>query len=218
VPPPTSQASGPSSPRHRPPNPSLAAARGGTRRRSATGRKTVDPSRRGGRSDRFIRSSRRARSAHLLRGALPPRLHLPPNILYQGESSMARPRPELHRRRWLDASGGGTVENTNRDGELSRTSEVDGRDVDRAVDAARRALDGWRFYPLPSAARSVSRRRDHAHSQGRPLTRDDSRMGQGARGIARRRPRGHRHDLLHRRRGQPPVGDVVPAGFQNKWR
>src|SRR5436309_13101682 len=51
--------------------------------------------------------------------------------------------------RWLDASGGGTFENTNpATGELiSNVAKSTVADVDRAVDAARRALDGWRLYP-----------------------------------------------------------------------
>src|SRR3989442_1343581 len=53
--------------------------------------------------------------------------------------------------RWLDAAEGGTFENTNpATGELiANVAKSTIADVDRAVDAARRALDGWRLYPAP---------------------------------------------------------------------
>jgi acyl-CoA reductase-like NAD-dependent aldehyde dehydrogenase len=53
--------------------------------------------------------------------------------------------------RWTDASEGGTFENTNpATGELiANVAKSTVGDVDRAVDAARRALDGWRLYPAP---------------------------------------------------------------------
>src|SRR5207237_5955129 len=53
--------------------------------------------------------------------------------------------------RWLDASGGGTFENTNpATGELiANVAKSTVADVDTAVDTARRALDGWRLYPAP---------------------------------------------------------------------
>src|SRR5881409_1484062 len=53
--------------------------------------------------------------------------------------------------RWLDASGGDTFENIDpATGELiANVAKSTVADVDRAVDAARRALDGWRLYPAP---------------------------------------------------------------------
>src|SRR5437879_8506877 len=53
--------------------------------------------------------------------------------------------------RWVDATDRGTFENINpATGELiANVAKSTVADVDRAVDAARRALDGWRLYPAP---------------------------------------------------------------------
>src|SRR5437870_13301339 len=54
--------------------------------------------------------------------------------------------------RWVDATDRGTFENINpATGELiANVAKSTVADVDRAVDAARRALDGWRLYPAPN--------------------------------------------------------------------
>ena len=57
----------------------------------------------------------------------------------------------------------------------------------------------------PARGAPVSRRAAPRRSQGGAGARHDARDGQGPRRDARRRPGSDRHDLLHGRRGAPPV-------------
>ena len=53
--------------------------------------------------------------------------------------------------KWVEATGGGTFEDTDpANGELIATvAKSTTADVDRAVEAARRAFEAWRLLPAP---------------------------------------------------------------------
>ena len=109
---------------------------------------------------------------------------------------------------WVDASGDETFETTNpATGETIGTfPRSTGDDVDRAVEAAKEAYEAWRLTPAPEARRDpLPGRAAVRRAQGRADRADGARDGQGARRGRRRRPGGDRHDLLHGRRGPPPL-------------
>ena len=111
---------------------------------------------------------------------------------------------------WSEAASGRAFENRN----PANTDELIGifpdstaADVDAAVDAARAAFEILAAGSRAQARRnSVPRRGDSLQAQGNAGPRDDSRNGQGPRRDPRRRPGSRGHDLLHGRRGTPPVG------------
>src|SRR6059036_2065661 len=122
--------------------------------------------------------------------------------------------------RWLDAAEGGTFENTNpATGELiANVAKSTVADVDRAVDAARRALDGWRLYPAPKrgeilyrAGEIMLKRKDDL---AREMTREMGKVLAEARGDVQE---GIDMTYYIAGEGRRQFGDVVPAELPNKW-
>src|SRR5437773_5635641 len=122
--------------------------------------------------------------------------------------------------RWLDASGGETFENTNpATGELiANVAKSTVTDVDRAVDAARRALDGWRLYPAPKRGEILYRAGEIM------LTRKDDLARQMTRGVGKvvAEARGDVQEGIDMTyyiagEGRRQFGDVVPAELPSKW-
>ena len=90
--------------------------------------------------------------------------------------------------RWVDATGGDTFDNTDpANGELIATvTKSTTADVDRAVEAAQRAYEGWRLFPAPKrgeilyrAAEVMLRRKDEL---AREMTREMGKVLAEARG------------------------------------
>ena len=122
--------------------------------------------------------------------------------------------------RWLDASGGDTFENIDpATGELiANVAKSTVADVDRAVDAARRALDGWRLYPAPKRGEILYRageimltRKDEL---AREMTREMGKVLAEARGDIQE---GIDMTYYIAGEGRRQFGDVVPAELPNKW-
>ena len=121
---------------------------------------------------------------------------------------------------WVPAASGTTFENRNpadRDDLIGTFADSGPEDVEQAVAAAREAFPRWRAVPAPKRGRDpLPRGRDPGAPQGGVLARHDARDGQGPGRDARRRPGSDRHDVLHGRRGPPPVrpDDAVRAAEQ----
>ncbi|TMF64869.1 MAG: aldehyde dehydrogenase family protein [Chloroflexi bacterium] len=122
--------------------------------------------------------------------------------------------------RWLDASGGETFENTNpATGELiANVAKSTVTDVDRAVDAARRALDGWRLYPAPKRGEILYRAGEimltRKDDLAREMTREMGKVLAEARGDVQE---GIDMTYYIAGEGRRQFGDVVPAELPNKW-
>src|SRR5204863_3992925 len=122
--------------------------------------------------------------------------------------------------RWLDASGGGTFENTNpATGELiASVAKSSTADVDRAIEAARRALDGWRLFPAPKRGEILYRAGEIMLARKDDLARDMTReMGKvlaESRGDVQE---GIDMTYYIAGEGRRQFGDVVPAELPNKW-
>ena len=122
--------------------------------------------------------------------------------------------------RWHDASGGGTFENTNpATGELiANVAKSTVADVDRAVDAARRALDGWRLYPAPKRGEILYRAGEimltRKDDLAREMTREMGKVLAEARGDVQE---GIDMTYYIAGEGRRQFGDVVPAELPNKW-
>ena len=118
---------------------------------------------------------------------------------------------------WVPAASGKTFENRNpadRDDLIGAFADSGPEDVEKAVAAAREAFPRWQRRARAQARRDpLPRRRDPGAAQGGVLARHDARDGQGPGRDPRRRPGSHRHDVLHGRRGPPPVrpDDAVRA-------
>src|SRR6185295_419567 len=93
--------------------------------------------------------------------------------------------------RWVDSSSGDTFEDTDpANGDIIATvTKSTTADVDKAVEAAKRAADGWRLYPAPKRGEILYRAAEIM------LRRKDDLAGEGRR----------------------QFGDVVPAELPNKW-
>jgi len=122
--------------------------------------------------------------------------------------------------RWVDASGGGTFENTNpATGELiANVAKSTVADVDRAVDAARRALDGWRLYPAPKRGEILYRAGEimltRKDDLAREMTREMGKVLAESRGDVQE---GIDMTYYIAGEGRRQFGDVVPAELPNKW-
>jgi acyl-CoA reductase-like NAD-dependent aldehyde dehydrogenase len=122
--------------------------------------------------------------------------------------------------RWVAASTGETFENIDpATGELIANVAKSGTaDVDRAVEAARRALESWRLYPAPKrgeilyrAGEIMLRRKDEL---AREMTREMGKVLAEARGDVQE---GIDMTYYMAGEGRRQFGDVVPAELPNKW-
>ena len=122
--------------------------------------------------------------------------------------------------KWVDGSSGGSFENLDpANGELIATvTKSATADVDAAVDAARRALDGWKKLPAPKrgeilyrAAEAMQRRKDDL---AREMTREMGKVLTEARGDVQE---GIDMTYYMAGEGRRQFGDVVPAELPNKW-
>src|SRR5881409_4156853 len=122
--------------------------------------------------------------------------------------------------RWLDPAEGGTFEDTNpATGELiANVAKSTVADVDRAVDAARRALDGWRLYPAPKRGEILFRAGEimlaRKDDLAREMTREMGKVLAEARGDVQE---GIDMTYYIAGEGRRQFGDVVPAELPNKW-
>src|SRR5947207_4580313 len=122
--------------------------------------------------------------------------------------------------RWVDSSTGETFDNIDpATGELiAGVAKSSTADVDRAIEAARRALDGWRLFPAPKrgeilyrAGEIMLRRKDDL---AREMTGEMGKVLPEARGDVQ-----EGIDMTYYRAGEGrrQFGDVVPAELPNKW-
>src|SRR2546426_9613936 len=121
---------------------------------------------------------------------------------------------------WVDASTGSTSENIDpATGELiANVAKSSPADVDRAIEAARRALDTWRLYPAPKrgeilyrAGEIMLRRKEEL---AREMTREMGKVLAEARGDVQE---GIDMTYYIAGEGRRQFGDVVPAELPNKW-
>ncbi|MEK6620571.1 MAG: aldehyde dehydrogenase family protein [Chloroflexota bacterium] len=122
--------------------------------------------------------------------------------------------------RWVDSTSGETFEDTDpANGEMLATATKSvAADVDRAVDAARRAFDSWRLVPAPKrgeilyrAGEILLRRKDEL---AREMTREMGKVLAEARGDVQE---GIDMTYYIAGEGRRQFGDVVPAELPNKW-
>src|SRR2546426_2959582 len=122
--------------------------------------------------------------------------------------------------RWVDASTGSTFENIDpATGELiANVAKSSTADVDRAIEAARRALDTWRLYPAPKrgeilyrAGEITLRRKDEL---AREMTREMGKVLAESRGDVQE---GIDMTYYIAGEGRRQFGDVVPAELPSKW-
>src|SRR5438105_11862236 len=122
--------------------------------------------------------------------------------------------------RWVAASTGETFENIDpATGELiANVAKSGAADVDRAVEAARRALESWRLYPAPKrgeilyrAGEIMLRRKDEL---AREMTREMGKVLAESRGDVQE---GIDMTYYIAGEGRRQFGDVVPAELPNKW-
>src|SRR5438128_7774111 len=122
--------------------------------------------------------------------------------------------------RWVDASTGSTFENIDpATGELiANVAKSSTADVDRAIEAARRALDTWRLYPAPKRgeilyrAGAIASRRQAARA--REMTREMGKVLAESRGDVQE---GIDMTYYIAGEGRRQFGDVVPAELPSKW-
>src|SRR5437773_3825161 len=122
--------------------------------------------------------------------------------------------------RWVDSSTGETFDNIDpATGELiASVAKSSTADVDRAIEAARRALDGWRLFPAPKrgeilyrAGEIMLRRKDDL---AREMTREMGKVLPEARGDVQE---GIDMTYYMAGEGRRQLLDVVPAELPNKW-
>ncbi|MGH2499559.1 MAG: aldehyde dehydrogenase family protein [Candidatus Limnocylindria bacterium] len=122
--------------------------------------------------------------------------------------------------RWADAQSGDAFEDLNpADGEVIATATRSSKaDVDRAVEAAKRAYDPWRLYPAPKrgeilfrAAEIMVRRKEDL---AREMTREMGKVVAEARGDVQE---GIDMTYYTAGEGRRQFGDVVPAELPDKW-
>ena len=121
---------------------------------------------------------------------------------------------------WVDSSSGQAFEDLDpATGEVIATAtRSTTADVDRAVEAARRAADAWRLYPAPKrgeilyrAGEIMLRRKDDL---AREMTREMGKVLAEARGDVQE---GIDMTYYMAGEGRRQFGDVVPAELPNKW-
>ena len=122
--------------------------------------------------------------------------------------------------RWTDASSGEAFEDLDpATGEVIATATRSAKaDVDRAVDAARRAADAWRLYPAPKrgeilyrAGEIMLKRKDEL---AREMTIEMGKVLAEAKGDVQE---GIDMTYYIAGEGRRQFGDVVPAELPNKW-
>jgi aldehyde dehydrogenase (NAD+) len=122
--------------------------------------------------------------------------------------------------RWVDASSGDSFQDTDpANGDLIATvTKSTTADVDKAVEAARRAYDGWRLVPAPKrgeilyrAAEIMLRRKDDL---AREMTVEMGKVLAESRGDVQE---GIDMTYYIAGEGRRQFGDVVPAELPNKW-
>jgi aldehyde dehydrogenase (NAD+) len=122
--------------------------------------------------------------------------------------------------RWVDAASGDTFQNTDpANGDLIATAtKSTTADVDKAVEAAKRAYDGWRLFPAPKrgeilyrAAEIMLRRKDDL---AREMTLEMGKVLAESKGDVQE---GIDMTYYIAGEGRRQFGDVVPAELPNKW-
>jgi alpha-ketoglutaric semialdehyde dehydrogenase len=122
--------------------------------------------------------------------------------------------------RWADASSGDSFEDTDpANGDVIATAtKSTTADVDKAVDAAKRAYDGWRLLPAPKrgeilyrAAEIMLRRKDDL---AREMTLEMGKVLAESKGDVQE---GIDMTYYIAGEGRRQFGDVVPAELPNKW-
>src|SRR6266545_5591276 len=122
--------------------------------------------------------------------------------------------------RWVDSSSGDAFEDTDpANGDIIATvTQSSTADVDKAVEAAKRAADGWRLYPAPKrgeilyrAAEIMLRRKDDL---AREMTLEMGKVLQESKGDVQE---GIDMTYYIAGEGRRQFGDVVPAELPNKW-
>jgi len=122
--------------------------------------------------------------------------------------------------RWVDATSGKTFENTDpANGELVATvTRSTPEDVDRAVEAARRAFESWRLLPAPRRGEILFRAGEimigRKEELAREMTREMGKVLAEARGDVQE---GIDMTYYIAGEGRRQFGDVVPAELPNKW-
>ena len=122
--------------------------------------------------------------------------------------------------RWVDSVSGNAFEDVDpANGELIATATKSTvADIDKAVEAAKRAADSWRLYPAPKrgeilyrAAEIMLERKDEL---AREMTREMGKVLGEARGDVQE---GIDMTYYIAGEGRRQFGDVVPAELPNKW-
>src|SRR2546423_10044459 len=122
--------------------------------------------------------------------------------------------------RWTDSASGDAFEDLDpATGERIATATKSTKaDVDRAVDAARRAADGWRLYPAPKRGEILYRAGEimltRKDDLAREMTREMGKVLAEARGDVQE---GIDMTYYTAGEGRRQFGDVVPAELPNKW-
>ena len=122
--------------------------------------------------------------------------------------------------KWVDSAGGQTFDDTDpANGDLIATvTRSTTADIDRAVEAARRAFDAWRLMPAPKRGEILYRagelmlaRKDEL---AREMTREMGKVVAEAKGDVQE---GIDMTYYIAGEGRRQFGDVVPAELPNKW-
>ncbi len=121
---------------------------------------------------------------------------------------------------WLDSASGDAFEDLDpATGEVIATAtKSTTADVDRAVEAARRAQDAWRLYPAPKRGEILYRAGEillrRKEDLAREMTREMGKVLAEARGDVQE---GIDMTYYTAGEGRRQFGDVVPAELPNKW-
>ncbi len=122
--------------------------------------------------------------------------------------------------RWVDAQGGEAFDDLDpANGDLIATVTRSTKDdVERAVEAARRASDAWRLYPAPKRGEILYRAGEimlrRKEDLAREMTREMGKVLAEARGDVQE---GIDMIFYMAGEGRRQFGDVVPAELPNKW-
>src|SRR6195256_669851 len=122
--------------------------------------------------------------------------------------------------RWVDAASGGTFESTDpANGTVIATAtKSTTTDVDKAVEAAKRAYDAWRLFPAPKRGEILYRAGEimltRKDDLAREMTREMGKVLAESRGDVQE---GIDMTYYIAGEGRRQFGDVVPAELPNKW-